>query len=169
MLRNYLVNSLFFARRIPVYTLAGITWRHKIKPILEVIPKERQPYFFLEDSIKLRKLSRIYLDSYIQTSNQLSHVVDNQSIERPMIEAGKPKRLSRLFFIAHQAILCYPILQGDCDMHQPTDTHRTTKDLSPEALKEYRQKLDQHFQNRKVDEALLQRAWHTAHRVATML
>ena len=54
-------------------------------------------------------------------------------------------------------------------MHQPTDTHRTTKDLSPEALKEYRQKLDQHFQNRKVDEALLQRAWHTAHRVATML
>ena len=62
---------------------------------------------------------------------------------------------------------------GDCDMHHPTDPHRTTKDLSPEALpealKEYRLRLDQHFQNRKVDEALLQRAWHTAHRVATML
>ena len=54
-------------------------------------------------------------------------------------------------------------------MHQPTDTHRTAKDLSPEELAEYRQKLDQHFQNRKVDEALLLRAWHTAHRVAAML
>ena len=54
-------------------------------------------------------------------------------------------------------------------MHQPTDTHRTTKDLSSEKLKEYRLRLGQHFQNRKVDEALLQRAWHTAHRVATML
>ena len=54
-------------------------------------------------------------------------------------------------------------------MHQPTETHRTAKDLSPEELAAYRQRLDQHFQNRKVDEALLQRAWHTAHRVATML
>ena len=54
-------------------------------------------------------------------------------------------------------------------MHQPTDTHRTAKDLSPEELREYRLRLDEHFQNRKVDEALLQRAWHTAHRIATML
>ena len=54
-------------------------------------------------------------------------------------------------------------------MHQSTDTHRTAKDLSPEELAEYRQRLDQHFQNRKVDEALLQRAWQTAHRIATML
>ena len=54
-------------------------------------------------------------------------------------------------------------------MHQPTDTQRTTKDLSPCELKEYRERLDQHFQNRKVDEALLQRAWHTAHRIAAML
>ena len=54
-------------------------------------------------------------------------------------------------------------------MHQPTDTHRTTKDLSPEELAQYRQRLDQHLQNRKVDEALLQRAWQTAHRVAAML
>ncbi|MDE0682119.1 MAG: hypothetical protein OXI63_04310 [Candidatus Poribacteria bacterium] len=54
-------------------------------------------------------------------------------------------------------------------MHQPTDTHRTAKDLSPEELAAYRQRLDQHLQNRKVDEALLQRAWQTAHRVATML
>ena len=54
-------------------------------------------------------------------------------------------------------------------MSQPTDTHRTTKDLSPEELKGYRLRLDEQFQNRKVDEALLQRAWHTAHRIAAML
>ena len=48
-------------------------------------------------------------------------------------------------------------------------THRTAKDLSPEELAQYRQRLDQQLQNRKVDEALLQRAWDTAHRVATML
>ena len=54
-------------------------------------------------------------------------------------------------------------------MHQPVDTHRTAKDLSPEELAQYRQRLDQHFKNRKVDEALLQRAWQTAHQVADML
>ena len=54
-------------------------------------------------------------------------------------------------------------------MHQPTEDHRTAKDLSPEELAEYRRKLDQHFKNRKVDEALLQRAWQTAHQVAAML
>ena len=54
-------------------------------------------------------------------------------------------------------------------MHQSTDTHRTAKDLSPEELAEYRQRLDQHFQNRKVDEALLHRAWQTVHRIADML
>ena len=53
-------------------------------------------------------------------------------------------------------------------MHQSTD-HRTAKDLSPEELAECRRRLDQQFQNRKVDEALLQRAWHTAHRIAAML
>ena len=54
-------------------------------------------------------------------------------------------------------------------MHQSTDTHRTVKDLSTEELAQYRQRLDQHLQNRKVDEALLRRAWQTAHRVAAML
>ena len=49
------------------------------------------------------------------------------------------------------------------------DTHHTTKDLSPEELKEYRPRLGQHFQNRRVDEALLQRAWHTVHQIAAML
>ena len=54
-------------------------------------------------------------------------------------------------------------------MHRPMNTHHTTKDLSPEELAQYRQRLNQHLQNRKVDETLLQRAWDTAHRVATML
>ena len=54
-------------------------------------------------------------------------------------------------------------------MHQPTEDHRTAKDLSPEELAECRRRLDQHLQNRKVDEALLQRAWQIAHRVAAIL
>ena len=48
-------------------------------------------------------------------------------------------------------------------MPQPTDTHYTRKNLSPEASAQY------HFQNRKEDGMLLQRAWHTAHRIASML
>ena len=54
-------------------------------------------------------------------------------------------------------------------MHQPTESQRTIKDLSPEELEKYSKRLDQHLQNRKVDEALLQRAWHTAHKIAAML
>ena len=54
-------------------------------------------------------------------------------------------------------------------MPQSTDTHRTAKDLSPEELAQYRQRLDQYFQNWKEDGMLLQRAWQTAHRVAAML
>ncbi len=54
-------------------------------------------------------------------------------------------------------------------MPQAPDTNRTTKNLSLEELVEYRRRLDQHWQNRKVDEALLQRAWYTAHKIAAML
>ncbi len=54
-------------------------------------------------------------------------------------------------------------------MHQSTEPHRTAKDLSPQELVEYRQRLNQHLQNRKVDEALLQRAWEAAHQIAAML
>ena len=54
-------------------------------------------------------------------------------------------------------------------MHHPTENYGTAKDLSPEELAEYRRQLDLQFQNRKIDEALLQRAWQTAHRVAAML
>ncbi len=48
-------------------------------------------------------------------------------------------------------------------------SQRTAKDLSPEELAEYSRRLDAHFRNRKVDAALLQRAWQTAHQVANML
>ena len=48
-------------------------------------------------------------------------------------------------------------------MPQPTDTHHTTKDLSPKAL------AQDPLQSRKGDRMLLQRAWHTAHRIASML
>ena len=48
-------------------------------------------------------------------------------------------------------------------MHRPTDTYHTTKDLSPEASAQY------HLQSRKGDRILLQRAWHTVHRIASML
>ncbi len=54
-------------------------------------------------------------------------------------------------------------------MHQSTDTHRTAKELSPAELAAYRERLDAHFRSRQVDEALLQRAWQTAYRVAAML
>ena len=54
-------------------------------------------------------------------------------------------------------------------MLQSTDTHRTAKDLSPAELAAYRERLDAHFRTRQVDEALLQRAWQTAYRVAAML
>ena len=54
-------------------------------------------------------------------------------------------------------------------MRQPIDHHCTAKDLSPEEVKKYRLRLDRHLQNRKVDKALVQRAWDTAHRIAAML
>lgn len=54
-------------------------------------------------------------------------------------------------------------------MYHPTEDYRTAKDLSPEELAEYSRQLDQHLRNREVDEVLLQRAWQTAHQVATML
>ena len=54
-------------------------------------------------------------------------------------------------------------------MPQLTEPHHTAKDLSPEELAQYRQRLDQQFKNRKVDEVLLQRAWHTAYQITAML
>ena len=48
--------------------------------------------------------------------------------------------------------------------------HRTAEELSPEELNQYRLRLNDHFQNRDpVDEALLHRAWQTAHEVAALL
>ena len=54
-------------------------------------------------------------------------------------------------------------------MHHPTAPHHTANDSLSEELAECSRRLDQHFQNREVDEALLQRAWHTVHRIASML
>lgn len=48
--------------------------------------------------------------------------------------------------------------------------HRTAEELSPEELNQYRLRLNDHFQNRDpVDEALLHRAWQTAHQAAALL
>ena len=54
-------------------------------------------------------------------------------------------------------------------MQQPTDVHSTAKDLSSGELKEYNAHFNRQFKNWKVDKALLQRAWYTAHRIAAML
>ena len=54
-------------------------------------------------------------------------------------------------------------------MHQLTASARTIKELSPAELAAYSERLDAHFRNRQIDEALLQRAWQTAYRVAGML
>ncbi len=43
------------------------------------------------------------------------------------------------------------------------------KDLSSEKIRENRARLEKHFNKRAVDEALLQRAWQTAHKLAAML
>lgn len=54
-------------------------------------------------------------------------------------------------------------------MQQTTETQATTKDLSQEELKDAHLHPDEHLQNRKVDEELIQRAWNTAYRIAAML
>ena len=54
-------------------------------------------------------------------------------------------------------------------MHHSTDTPRAIKELSPAERAVSRVRLDECFRNRKVDEALLHRAWQTAYRVAAML
>ena len=54
-------------------------------------------------------------------------------------------------------------------MHQPKDTFHTAEGISPEEIKAYTKHLEQHWQNRKVDEELWQCAWHTAHKIAAML
>lgn len=44
-----------------------------------------------------------------------------------------------------------------------------TRDMSPSELAKCRENLKRRWENRQVDKALLQRAWETAHRVATTL
>ena len=50
-------------------------------------------------------------------------------------------------------------------MHSAT----TTSEMSPSELAKCRENLKRQWENRHVDEALLRRAWKTAHRIATVL
>ena len=50
-------------------------------------------------------------------------------------------------------------------MHSAT----TTRQMSPSELAKCRENLKRQWKNRRVDEALIQRAWETAHRIATVL
>ena len=54
-------------------------------------------------------------------------------------------------------------------MDQATEAYPTTKGMSPAELAKCRENLKRQWENRQVDEALLQRAWETVHRVATVL
>ena len=54
-------------------------------------------------------------------------------------------------------------------MQDTTYTQRTAKEMSPEELASCRQQLERRWKNRKVDEALLERAWHVVYEIATLL
>ena len=54
-------------------------------------------------------------------------------------------------------------------MRQHKDPYHTKEDLSLKAKQDSRKHFEQHWQNRKVDEVLLQRAWYIAHKIAAML
>lgn len=54
-------------------------------------------------------------------------------------------------------------------MQDVTYTQRTAKEMSPEELASCRQQLERRWKNRKVDEALLERAWHVVYEIATLL
>ena len=54
-------------------------------------------------------------------------------------------------------------------MQQPKEHTHTSKDLSSEEVKPSSIHLDERMKYRKVDRELLQRAWHTAHKIAAML
>ena len=54
-------------------------------------------------------------------------------------------------------------------MRKVTKTYPPPHTMSPEELAACRRHLEQHWATRHVDEALLQRAWKTAHQIADML
>ncbi|MDE0315123.1 MAG: nucleotidyltransferase domain-containing protein [Candidatus Poribacteria bacterium] len=54
-------------------------------------------------------------------------------------------------------------------MQQTTNTQRTTKEMSSEELASCRKQLERRWKSRKVDEALLERAWQVAYEIATLL
>ena len=54
-------------------------------------------------------------------------------------------------------------------MQQATNTKQTAKEMSSEQLASCRKQLERRWKNRKVDEALLERAWQVAYEIATLL
>ena len=54
-------------------------------------------------------------------------------------------------------------------MQQAVDRQRTAKEMSPEELASCRKQLERRWKNRKVDEALLERAWSVVYEIATLL
>jgi predicted nucleotidyltransferase len=54
-------------------------------------------------------------------------------------------------------------------MQQETNTQQTTKKMSPEDLASCRKQLERRWKSRKVDEALLERAWQIVYEIATLL
>lgn len=58
---------------------------------------------------------------------------------------------------------------GDSKMQKPIESHTTIKDQSHEELKGIHAHREKNNQNCKIDDDLIQRAWHTVHRIAAML
>ena len=54
-------------------------------------------------------------------------------------------------------------------MQQTTNTQRTAKEMSSEELVSCRKQLERRWKSRKVDEALLERAWQVVYEIATLL
>lgn len=54
-------------------------------------------------------------------------------------------------------------------MQQPTDIRHSSKEQSIEESEQSRKGLEERLKNRVVDKELLQRAWHTVHKIAAML
>lgn len=54
-------------------------------------------------------------------------------------------------------------------MQHATNTQRTTKKMSSAELASCRKQLERRWKSRKVDEALLARAWHVVYEIATLL
>lgn len=54
-------------------------------------------------------------------------------------------------------------------MYQPEETQHTTNEYTSDEFQNSSEHIDELMQERKTDDDLLQRGWHTAHRIAEML